>query len=227
MEKLVYLLRRPAEDSGANLRAALIEKAVPSLRAAGASQISVCVNDEHVTDNNTVIVKREPRIRAFVSFWMENADDRGACEAALGAECEELCGYLVAESRPMIHERPLGDRAEGTNIVTCVHQRGDISQGDFFDIWNGDHKQVAIETQSTFAYVRNVVVRKLTADAPDCSGIVEETFPIGALKDPKIFYDADGDEMLGAHIKRMVESCNRFLDLEPLESTPTSEYWLG
>jgi len=228
VEKLVYLLRRPAKDSGSDLRSALIDQVAPSLRAAGASQIAVCVNDEDVADNAVAIVKHDPPIRAFVSFWLENADDRGDCEAALAAHAKQLVGYLVAESRPMLHARPKGARTLGANLVTCVHRRGDVSREDFFEIWNGDHKQVAIETQSTVGYVRNVVVRKLTAGAPDCDGIVEETFPIGALKDPKIFYGhSQNDDELKQRITRMIESCNRFLDLEPLESTPTSEYYLG
>lgn len=227
MEKLLYLLRRPAEDSGADLRLALIEKVAPALRAAGASRITVSVNDEHVANNTVAIVKGDPPIRAIASFWMENADERGACETALGAEAEALVGYLVAESRPMLHDPPQGERARGANLVTCVHKRKDISRDEFFEIWNHDHRVVAIETQSTFGYVRNVVVRKLTEGAPDCDGIVEESFPIGALVDPKIFYDCSSDEQLKQNIGRMVDSCNRFLDLEPLESTPTSEYFLG
>jgi hypothetical protein len=227
MEKLVYLLRRSAEDSGADLRATLVEKIAPALREGGASLVTVSVNDEDVTHNTVAIVKRDPPIRAFVSFWMENADDREPCEAALGSEAEELIGYLVAESRPMLHERPLGQRAPGANLVTCIHRRPEISREEFFDIWNNDHRVVAIETQSTFGYVRNVVVRKLTKGAPDCDGIVEESFPIGALTDPKVFYDASNDEELKQNLGRMIESCNRFLDLEPLESTPTSEYFLG
>ena len=48
MEKLVYVISQEASVPGEDLRAALIEKAAPALRAAGASRISVNVNDEHV-----------------------------------------------------------------------------------------------------------------------------------------------------------------------------------
>jgi hypothetical protein len=54
-------------------------------------------------------------------------------------------------------------------------------------------RDTAIEMQSTFGYVRNEVVRALTPDAPPWDAIVEENFPIGALHDPAVFYDAVGD----------------------------------
>ena len=89
MEKLVYLLNADPQASGADLREGLIEKAAPALREAGASQISVNVNDEHVDEGKGVTISRsDPPMRAMVSFWMQNADDREPCEAALGAHAK-------------------------------------------------------------------------------------------------------------------------------------------
>jgi hypothetical protein len=228
MEKLVYVISQEASLPGADLRAALVEKAAPALRAAGASRISVNVGDEEVAAGAGVTISRStPPIRAMVSFWMDNADDRAPCEEALSQTAAALAGYLVVESRPMLHEPPVGERAPGANLVTCINKRPDISDETFFDLWNNEHKQVAIETQSTFAYVRNAVVRKLTADAPDRDGIVEESFPIEALSNPKVWYDCDSDEELGRRVQRMVDSVTAFLDMGPLESTPMSEYYLG
>jgi len=164
----------------------------------------------------------------MVSFWLENADDRGACEAALRAHAKQLAGYLVSESRPMIHERSKGARTPGMCQVTCIAKLPDLGWDEFYRIWTTDHKAVAIETQSTTGYVRNVFVRPLTEGAPaQWHAIVEETFPIGALDDPKTFYDAASDAELKANLGRMMESCNRFLDMDPLEFTHMSEYWLG
>jgi hypothetical protein len=227
MEKLIYLLHRSPDDSGAALRESLVGDVAPALREAGASRITVAVNDELVAENTVAIVKTDPPIRAMLSFWMENSDDRGPCEAAMRANSPRLDGYLVVESRPLLHDPPIGARAEGVSLVTCVHKLKDLPFDDFIRIWTGDHKQVAIETQSTFAYVRNSVVRPLTEAAPACDGIVEETFPIGALTNPKVFYDCDTDEELKERVGRMIGSVNRFLDLGPLESTPMSEYFLG
>lgn len=228
MEKLVYLLTRDGEAPGADLRAALVEKAVPALRAAGSSQISVNVDDEHVAQGEPVAIRRsQPPIRAMVSFWMQNADDRAACEEALAAHADSLWGYLVVESRPMVHEPPRGERAPGANLVTCIKQKADISYEQFIDRWNNEHRKVAVETQSTFAYIRNAVVRRLTPDGFDWDGIVEESFPIEALTDPHVWYDCTSEEEYKLRLRRMIDSVTAFLDLSVLESTPMSEYWQG
>jgi hypothetical protein len=227
VEKLVYLVFQEAELDGAELRRALIDKAVPALRAGGAQYVTVHVQDEAVAAGQA-LRKSDPPIRAMVSFWLENHDDRAACEAALASHARKLAGYLVAESRPMIHERVQGERSPGMCQVTCIAKLPELSWDEFYRIWTTDHKQVAIDTQSTTGYVRNVFVRPLTAGAPDqWHAIVEETFPIGALDDPKVFYDADSDAKLKANLETMMQSCNRFLDMGPLEFTHMSEYWLG
>jgi hypothetical protein len=227
MEKLVYLLNREKAVPGADLRMALVEKAAPALRQAGAHRITVAVDDEDVAQGDGIAIRKSvPPIRALVSFWLENVDDRGPCEDVLSREAESLSGYLVAESRVLLHDPPVGERARGTCIVTCINKQAGLSEEEFFDRWTRDHKAVAIETQSTFGYVRNTVVRKLTASAPDWDGIVEESFPIEALTDPHVFYAASSQEDYKQRLTRMIESCNRFIDLGPLESTPMSEYFL-
>ena len=227
MEKLVYLLTRDSEVPGADFRSALIEKGAPALRQAGASRISVNVNDEDVSAGKAVTICRsDPPIRAMVSFWMENADDRAPCEAALAPHAAGLSGYLVAESRPLIHAPSLGRRTDGANLVTCIVKKSDISDAEFIDRWHNEHKKVALETQSTFSYVRNAVVRRLTDAGADWDGIVEEGFPIEALSDPYVWYDATSKEEYKQRLQRMIDSVTAFLDLGVLESTPMSSYSL-
>ncbi|MBW2232940.1 MAG: EthD domain-containing protein [Deltaproteobacteria bacterium] len=228
MEKLVYLIHQDAAAPGSDLRRALIDKATPTLREAGASQIAVNVHDEHVSQGAGVTISRsEPPIRAMVSFWLQNVDDRAPCEAALAQHSAALHGYLTVESRPVVHSPPLGERAPGANLVTPINKKADISYEQFIGLWTHEHKRVACETQSTFAYVRNAVVRPLTAAAPQRDGIVEESFPIEALSDPHVWYDCDDDDEYKRRLKRMMDSVNAFLDLGVLESIPMSEYWLG
>jgi len=226
MEKLVYLIFREADFPGEELRNGLISKAAPALRAAGASQITLNVHDED-TAHGTPIRRSDPPIRAMVSFWLQNADDRAPCEDALAAHAQRLTGYLVVESRPLVHDMPLGRRTPGMNQITCITRKRDLPYDEFIRIWHGDHREVAVETQSTVGYVRNVVVRGLTEGAPPIDGIVEETFPIEALSDPRVFYDAASQEEFKANLDRMIKSCQRFLDFEPLETTHMSEYYLG
>jgi hypothetical protein len=227
VEKLAYLLFDEADRSGAELRDVLREKAVPALRAAGASSVTLHVQDEDVAAG-TPMRKCDPPIRAMVSFWLADSDERASCEQALASHARRIAGYLVVESRPMDHRPPKGERTPGMCQVTCIAKLPELDYGEFTRIWHDDHKQVAIETQSTTGYVRNEIVRGLTRDAPaGWIAIVEETFPIGALDDPKVFYDAASDEELRENVGRMVTSCNRFLDMGPLEFSHMSEYWLG
>jgi hypothetical protein len=227
MQKLFYLLFDDVETPGSRLREALVSNAAPKIKASGASEVFVFVNDEDVAEGNC-IRRSDPPIRAFVSFWLEDAADRAAAEEALAAEVSRIAGYLVLESRPMVHDLVRGSRGEGMKQITCVTKRADITQEEFISIWHEDHRKVAIETQSTFGYVRNEIFRPLTPDAPDCwTAIVEESFPTAALSDPKVFYDARDEEEFEANFKRMMESCDRFLDPEPMEVTYVSEYYLG
>ena len=225
MEKLVYLVFQEADLPGAELRSALLEKAAPALRAAGAERIVIDVHDE-ATAAGTPIRRSDPPIRAMVSFWLESYDDRTPCEEAIAAHARKVAGFLITESRPLVHETNPGGRSPGMNQVTCIAKKPGLSDDEFFQIWHVDHKQVAIETQSTTGYVRNVIVRRLTPDAPNWTAIVEETFPIEALTDPKVFYPSKDDAELEAKLDRMMESCRRFLDFEPMECTHMSEYVL-
>jgi len=226
MEKLVYLLFEDEGRPGSSLREALLEKVVPVLRESGATDIVVNVHDEEVAAGQP-IRRSAPPIRAMVAFWLQCADDRAACEAVLAAQAKRVAGYLVVESRPLVHETNPGGRTPGMNQVTCISRKPGMSDEDFYGYWHTGHREVAIETQSTTGYVRNVIQRALTPGAPARDAIVEETFPIAALTDPKVFYAANDDVELEANLARMMESCQRFLDFEPMECTHMSEYCLG
>ncbi len=226
MEKLTYLLFEDADRSGDDLREALLEKVGPALRGAGGEQIILNVQDEDVSAGQPMR-RSDPPIRAMVSFWMQCADDRGPCETALAAQVPRIAGYLVVESRPLVHEVNIGSRTAGMNQVTCISRKPGMSDDDFYGYWHSEHRRVALETQSTTGYVRNVIQRPVTADAPIWDAIVEETFPIEALADPRIFYAAKDDAELEVNLGRMMESCRRFLDFAPMECTHMSEYCLG
>ena len=226
MEKLVYLLFESPDTEGAAIRAALTEAAAPALREAGAREITLDVHDEH-TASGQPMRQSDPPIRAMVSLWMDAADDRARVEDVLAKHARAIAGYLVVESRPILHRPPKGERAPGMNQITCLSKLPELTMDEFYRIWLNDHKQVAIETQSTVGYVRNIISRKLTEFGPDWTAIVEESFPIEALTDPKVFYDAKSDEELEANLDRMMSSCRRFLRFDDMECTHRSEYYLG
>ena len=227
MQKLFYFLFDDANADGTRLRESLCDTAVPAMQSSGAMEISVFGSDADVAAGSPVR-RSDPPIRAMTSFWLHDATDRGPAEDALAALAPAIAGYLVVESRPMIHVRPKGRRTEGMKQMTCITKRRDLSQEEFIRIWHDDHRKVAIETQSTFGYVRNEIIRALTPDAPGLwSAIVEESFPIEALDDPLVFFDSKTQREYDTKLKRMVESCGRFLSLDSIEVTFVSEYYFG
>lgn len=228
MEKLVYLMFQDEALSGRALRSSLLEKAVPLLQKAGGSGIRVNVHDEDVAAGKVQVdsdFRKGPPIRSMVSFWLDSADLREPCEKVLASHAVGFAGYLVVESCPLVHNIKPGERTPGVNQVTCISRRPDLDYETFLEIWQNDHRDVATGIQSTVGYVRNVVVRGLTEGAPSFDAIVEETFPIEAMTDQKVFYDyAESDAVLETRIAEMMTSCERFLDFEPMEMIFMSEY---
>ena len=90
--------------------------------------------------------------------------------------------------------------------------------------WHGDHTRVAIETQSTFGYVQNYVVRALTPDAPALNAIVEELFPVEAVGSLHAFFGAADDDDLRRRMEQMVASTAAFGANVNIDAVPTSRY---
>jgi hypothetical protein len=137
---------------------------------------------------------------------------------------------LVSESIPLVNtaqRASIGERTPGFNQVSSLVKRRDVSDDEFRDIWLHDQKLIAIECQSSFGYKRNSIVRPMTAGARNYLGIVEENFPIEALTDPRVFYDANSDAQLRERVDRMTRNVERFLQMDEVELTPMSEYLLG
>jgi hypothetical protein len=225
MQKLFYLIFDAADSDSSRLRESLIGDVVPVLRRLGAREIGVFVSDEEVSAGKPTR-QSDPPIRAALCFNLADVESRAAVEDAIRPLAADLAGYLVRESRPIVHERGEGHRMPGMMQLTCISPRAGLSAEEFNRIWHEDHMEVAIQTQSTFGYVRNTIIRPITEGAPEhWAGIVEETFPIEALADPMVFFNAANPAELSANLRRMVESCQRFVDLENLEVTFMSEYY--
>ena len=91
--------------------------------------------------------------------------------------------------------------------------------------WHSHHTRVAIETQSNFEYVQNLVVRPLTEGAPAYDAFVEECFPPEAMTDPGAFFAAVRDaSLLKSNHAAMMESCRKFLDFTRNDIVPTSQF---
>ncbi len=227
MEKLIYVVWKRAGDSDESFKRRLLDEIAPTLLKVPVEKLRVCVTDDD-TAAGTPIGTMDPPKSGIVSFWMEQSQNCGQVEAVLAPACGRIEGYLVVESRPLVNTEqvtPSGQRTPGFSQVTCVLKRADLSHEQYLRVWYDEHRACGIETQSTFGYVRNEIVRALTENAPVWTAIVEENFPIGALTDPAVFYDAVGDpDKLRANQKRMMETCEKFIDLSAIEAHHCSEY---
>lgn len=229
MEKLVYVVWSPEGVSEAAFRERMLGPVAERLLALGTPRLAMNLADEHVAyARGQRLTRLDPPPAGTVSFWLDAADDRAPYEEALAEACPRRAGYLVCESVPLrntAHPAPPGQRTPGTNMVALLERPDRIAWEDWIAHWHGHHRRVALETQCTFQYVRNVVVRPLTEGAPPWEGIVEESFPSEAVTDPMRWYCAEGDpEKLRANLGRMIESVRAFLDMDRVESHPMSEY---
>jgi hypothetical protein len=232
VEKLVYVLWPQVGLAEGELREAVLGEIAGRCRQAGARHMAASLVDEHVEHAlKSRITHLAPPPAGIFSFWLDCCDDRAPCEEALAEVCGRTAGYLVVESVPLPNETrrvPAGERTPGINMVALLERPARLAWADWIEIWHQRHKIVALETQCTYAYVRNVVVRTLTPDAPPWEGIVEEGFPAEAVTNPMLWYKAGKDpKVLAQNARRMIESCRAFLDLERVESHPTSEYRLA
>ncbi len=228
MEKLVYLLWRPDADPNNDVfRDRLIGELQEGLAGVGATQIKLSISDGDVA-SGAALHRGPAHPDALLAFWIECIQDRGPAEAWIRARTGRQTGYLVVESQPLrLATDPArrGTRTQGFSLVGCIEPKPGLSHARFLEIWETSHRQVAIDTQSTFSYIRNEVVRPVTKDAPPWQGIIEEGFPSEALSNPQAFYDAVGDEpKFRENLRRMIESCEAFIAMPRVDSHPMSEY---
>jgi EthD domain len=231
MDKLIYVLwRHPSAELG-TFCARLREQLPGELRAAGAQSVRINVSDADVARAAGVrqaVLKPVPD--ALVQVWLAggNGAGREPIEAAITACAVRTAGYLVEERRPIpntLHPTAPGARTHGFAQVALLRKPQKLSREEWLTIWLESHTTVAIETQSTFEYVQNVVIRSVTRDAPPIDAFVEECFPPGAMTDYKVFFNAPGDDAkFKANLGRMMQSVARFIEPGQIDVIPTSQY---
>lgn len=225
MEKVIAVLMRADSDDQwcarqrGSVAEALLELGLPGL--------SVNVRDDAVRQSLMTLTTLDPPVAAVVSMWTQQCygEQLTAALDLLAKECERLAAYLVTESVPL---RPpdveFGARTPGLANIALLRRPADLDQATWLNRWQQEHTSVAIETQSTFGYTQNWVVRTLTPDAPGIAGIVEELFPAEAITDLQAFFGAADELDLQHRIGRMVASTTAFGANENIDTVPTSRY---
>jgi hypothetical protein len=122
---------------------------------------------------------------------------------------------------------PPGARAAGLANIALLRRPADMDEPTWLTRWQRDHTPVAIDTQSTFGYVQNYVVRALTPDAPPISAIVEELFPIESVTSLHAFFGAADDADLADRLGKMVASTSAFGANVNIDTVATGRYVLA
>jgi hypothetical protein len=222
MEKLVYALWDVPEG--------LVERAGPELLSLDPHGLTINVVDPEIDMSATVAVP-DNGVGATVGLWLDSLDDRGPFESVLAGAASRVAGYLVTESVPLAYEArtwPDGGRSPGVKQITMFDKRPDIDDARFFARWHGSHTPLTFEVHPVCLYVRHAVARAVTDGAPQWRGIVEEGLrEVEDLTDPMRYFSAGGSpDTLEHNVKRVMEDVSSFLDLDSVESYPTSEYIL-
>ncbi|BCQ08991.1 hypothetical protein BMW24_007830 [Mycobacterium heckeshornense] len=226
MEKVIAVLRAAdRDDDWCARQRGPVADAIVGLGVAG---LTVNVRDSAVRDSLMTLTTLDPPVAAVVSIWTQQcyADQITAALTLLRAECDQLGAYLVTESVPLPAPLEIGRRTTGLANIALLRRPPDMDEQTWLARWQRDHTPVALETQATFGYTQNWVVRVLTPDAPAIAGIVEELFPAEAISDLKAFFGAADDDDLQHRLSRMLSSTTAFGANTNIDTVPTSRYVL-
>lgn len=231
MEKLIYLLWHESAQPAEAFNSHLLGPVARELTACKAGRLQINVVDTAVEPGKSLRFETlRPMPSAMVSFWLDSAHARAACETVLGSAAPRIAGYAVSESTvlPIAETQEDGVRTRGFSQIAIFRKLPGITPEGFLQIWMRDQTRVGPETQETFYYGQNIVVRPLTNGAPPLDGIVEECYPIEALTDHLVYWRANGsEETFQANLKRELDNVARFIDSESTSVFVTSQYRFG
>ena len=227
MEKLAYQLWKKDDDSLDTFKDALLNNLKKDIaELVSALQINIADADVEPA-NNLAQSNYPPAPNAVIFIKVKSYFLAVTLESFLEKITSKVHGFVVSESIILDNSEksPLGSRSEGFSQVVLLEKPETMSAFDWFDYWTNFHTKIAIQTQSNFIYVQNTVVRPLQKASPSFIAIIEECFPLEAMKDPEVFYNAKNNpEQFAKHLQIMMESCEKFIDFKKIEVIPTSRY---
>ena len=192
------------------------------LASLGVSRLQLNLDDEHIPDSVLRLQVFDEPLPCVVSLWCDDVAPLAALEP-LGSR---LAAWEVDERVPLAPPSSGdGERLEGLAQVAFLRRPVDLPYDDWLAHWHGPHTGIAMETQATFGYVQNRVVRPLTDDTPPVEAIVEELFPTAAMHDIHAFYGSGGSaDELDRRLTRLLASCAVMGADRDLDVVATSRY---
>jgi hypothetical protein len=216
--KFIYALWGQSLD--AKLLAPSLHEA---LRTAGATRLQVNVDDADVAPAKLRITSFDEPVSAVVAVWV---DDEPADVSRVLVDISERCaGWEVEERTPLVPPpTEQGERTPGLAQIAFLRIPAELDEAEWRHRWQDLHTSVAIETQDTFGYTQNRVLRPISGDER-VDAIVEELFPTEAMTSLHAFYGSGGDDAeLQRRLDRMMKSVSSFGADKDLDSVPTSRY---
>lgn len=231
MEKVIVALWAPEGESREAFGARLVQTLPGALSAAGASSVRINIRDAAVAPGDGLVQQwQAPQQDAVVQFWLPSANAifRGPIDEVLAQASGRFAAWLVCESTIIANTRHPAkprERTWGWSQASFISFRSDMTRDAAIRHWHSHHTRVAIDTQSNFEYVQNLIVRPLTDNAPAYDAFVEECFPLEAMSVPEVFFDAVGNQAkFDANLAAMTASCAGFIDFTRIDIIPTSQF---
>jgi hypothetical protein len=213
--RLILAATRPLDLSG-------VPRWRDELGAAGVDELQVNVHDDAVAAGLAIQHLEHPIETVVSTSGGFGADILRILSDPLG----DLVGWEVDVRQPLPPPLvPDGVRADTLANLAFIRRPRELSYDAWLRHWHGPHTQVAIQTQATFGYVQNRVVRPLTPETPQVDAIVEELFPMAAVTDMHAFYGSDGDDAeLARRMTTLLESVSVMGADRRIDLVPTSRY---
>jgi len=226
MYKVMFFLKKPTAIDTAAFFKKMTSSISPFL--ADFDQVRLAIHDDDIAAAKPFAMVSSSHAKDAVLSVVNFAPvDINAVLEAIKPLVDEVQIYALKEYLPLSIDAPL-NRLQGMSQIALLKKPKHLSQDEWLDIWLNTHTQVAIETQSTFSYRQNVVVKHIqSAGGVSYDAIVEEQFPSAAMTDRQVFFNSPNDEQqYRKNEKRMIDSVSRFVDFTQFECFPMSEYRL-
>lgn len=230
MEKLVYGLWRHPDQDPAPITRALLEDVAPRLLDLEVDGLRVEVEEPAGKILRTGANPDGSVLCGSVSLWLDSYDHRAPHEAAIAAAGAQVHGWIVAESASKAYGEhrtwPDGERSPGMSLVTFMDKKPGVGDEDFYRIWHGEHTPLTFDIHPFWLYVRNQVLRPITASAPSVRAIVYEAVPDDAdlLDLTRLFGCPDQPDRLMDQIARVDAHIDTFADRTTLQCVTTREW---
>lgn len=227
MEKVVLVAWRgpgaaPSDDADAVARS--LRAAGEELAAAG-RYVTVGVERPEAAAMRVDDPGDDLVLTGILSVWLEQVEQ---VDDLPRIDAERVATYLVTES--ILRDHPGrdwddGSPSPGVSLVSAIRRRPDLDDPTFYGRWHGSHGVLTLEVHPVTRYVRNAVVRPLSADAPVLDGIVQDGFASDAdLLEPERMFGAGEPEIPWQEgLRRVSEDLERFIDVDRVAATPMTE----